>query len=397
MLLKLCRRMATEIGLRPLGRFAISVGWKGMLALRLFRRHVANGVVFPPFMFLSVTNRCNLKCEGCWVTPTDPPKDLDTPVLEDIIAECVRAGSHFFGLLGGEPLLYPGLFDILGRHRDCYFQVFTNGTPLTEEVARRMRRLGNVTPLISIEGLEEESDRRRGGRNVYKQAMQALAYCRENRLLTGVASSICRSNIAELASLSFVEGMISCGAHYLWYYIYRPSGSRPASDQALDADQVLELRRFMVDIRSKVPLMIIDAYWDHAGRALCPAACGVSHHINPSGDIEPCPPIQFARDNVHDGGGLFDMVTRSDFLRDFRRMAGETTSGCVLLERPDVLSEFLRRHDARPTGGRPDGLGEIEAMVSCPGHHQPGREIPERHWLYSLAKRNWFFGFGAYG
>ena len=28
--------------------------------------------------------------------------------------------------------------------------------------------------------------------------------------------------------------------------------------------------------------------------------------------------------------------------------------------------------------------------------HDPDHEVPEENWLYRFAKKNWFFGFGAY-
>lgn len=58
--------------------------------------------------------------------------------------------------------MYKGLLETMEKHSDCYFQLFTNATLLTEEVAFRLKKMGNVTPLISIEGLKDESDIRRG-------------------------------------------------------------------------------------------------------------------------------------------------------------------------------------------------------------------------------------------
>ena len=57
--------------------------------------------------------------------------------------------------------------------------------------------------------------------------------------------------------------------------------------------------------RGKKPIGIIDAYWDDKGEALCPMATGVSHHISPYGDIEPCPIIQFARETIHDNASIY--------------------------------------------------------------------------------------------
>ena len=42
-------------------------------------------------------------------------------------------------------------------------------------------------------------------------------------------------------------------------------------------------------IRDRFPIVLIDAYWSAEGEPFCPAADGLSHHINPAGYIEPCP------------------------------------------------------------------------------------------------------------
>ncbi|HEV3486369.1 MAG TPA: hypothetical protein VG106_13245, partial [Vicinamibacterales bacterium] len=141
-----------------------------------------------------------------------------------------------------------------------------------------------------------------------------------------------------------------------------------------------------------------DAYWDDEGRALCPMATGISHHVNPWGDIEPCPIIQFSTDSIDDRRDLFDVLNGSAFIRDFRETAARATRGCIVLERPDLVKELVLRHGARDTTHRADGAGmlELSRMRSRTSQHQPGREVPEGHWMYRFAKRHWFFGFGAY-
>ena len=397
MLIRFAQRMLCETDPRLLWKFSYNLGWKGLRAVNAFKRRAQSATPFPAFLFLSLTNGCNLRCQGCWVTPTHPVQSLPLNTADRLISECKRQGSFFFGLLGGEPLLYRDLFGLIGRHPDCYFQVFTNGTLLTDEVAREMRRLGNVTPLISVEGRERVSDERRGGQHVYQRTIQGLEHCRKHRLITGVATSVCRSNIDDLVSDAFVHELAGRGVHYLWYYVYRPVGPDPSPQLALSMDEILRLRKFIVEVRTRAPIMIIDAYWDHEGKALCPAAVGISHHINPAGDIEPCPVVQFSRDNVGDGRNLAELFGQSEFLKAFRAKIAETTRGCILLDQPEALKAFLVQQGARDTSGRGTGLAELSAMIARPGHHLPGQEIPEKHWAYRFAKKHWFFGFGAYG
>jgi hypothetical protein len=157
------------------------------------------------------------------------------------------------------------------------------------------------------------------------------------------------------------------------------------------------LRRFLVDVRSKIPLLVVDAYWDQEGRALCPAAEGLSHHIGPRGDLEFCPPIQLAVENIRDKTPLPELFRRSTFLSNFRTLAANQSRGCILMESPQKLAALAGASGVRDTSGRNSMANEFRAGTCLPSHHQPGREIPERHWLYRIIKKQGFFGFGAYG
>jgi len=398
MLCKIAKRIITDTGPAATGRLVWTLGLKSLAGLLRHKARTRRGENFPPVLFISVTNNCNLNCQGCWVSSDNGVQSMPADQLDRIIRQAKRRGNCFFGILGGEPLMYAPLWDVLSEHRDCYFQVFTNGTLLNDRVARRMRELGNVTPLVSIEGLAETSDTRRGGEEVYARSLEALDHCRRHRLLTGVATSICKSNVAELATARFIKDMIRRGVHYLWYYIYRPVGPRPTPELALSQSQITSLRRFTVEARSWAPILIIDAYWDHKGRAICPAAACASHHVNPWGDVEPCPPIQIAADRLNgDGRDTYDVMAKSKFLKDFRSLACRTTDGCILMERPDLLRQFAMESGARDSSGRGTALAELASTCARPSHCMDGEEIPETHWFYRLAKRCWFFGLGAYG
>ena len=149
-------------------------------------------------------------------------------------------------------------------------------------------------------------------------------------------------------------------------------------------------------MRAKKPILIVDAYHDGLGSALCPAATGFTHHVGPSGDIEPCPIIQLAQDSIRDGRSLKAIFQSSAFLRDFRETAAAYTRGCILLERPDLLRELAERHGARDTTARGTVLQELSAMEPRSSQFHPEAEIPEKCWAYRLGKRLWFNDYGVY-
>jgi MoaA/NifB/PqqE/SkfB family radical SAM enzyme len=403
MLLKLSKRMLATTDKRLLWKFAYNFGYKGMRSVQRFKGRIKRGDYFPPFLYISIINSCNLRCQGCWVKVDGPRQVIDAERMDRIITDAKKHGNSFFGILGGEPFMHPQLLEILGRHPDCYFQIFTNGQLITDDIAKELRRLGNATPLVSIEGNTIVSDERRGRLNVYNRTMAGLEACLRNRLITGVATSVCQTNIDDLVNPSWVQRLIDLGVHYVWFHTYRPVGAEAHPELALTPEQVLRVRRFIVNLRKTMPIAVVDAYWDDKGQALCPMATGISHHINPWGEIEPCPIIQFARENVQDadrpGRDLMSVFRDSEYLADFRKAAAGATRGCIVLERPDIVKELVLKHAAKDTTHREDGAGmaELEAMTARNSQYNPGNEIPEEHWMYRFAKKHWFFGFGAYG
>jgi hypothetical protein len=124
--------------------------------------------------------------------------------------------------------------------------------------------------------------------------------------------------------------------------------------------------------------MVIDTYWDDKGKALCPGAVGISHHINSYGDIELCPPVQFALDNVNDGKMLVETIENSTFLRELRKDIPQKTQGCILLDAPDTLAEMIEKNGAYDSSKRESALNELKKMKKLPGHHIPNKEIPEK-------------------
>jgi MoaA/NifB/PqqE/SkfB family radical SAM enzyme len=396
MYLKMAKRLLLETDKRLLWKLAYNFGFKGMRAVQKHKARLKRGEFFPPFLYVSVINSCNLRCQGCWVDVAAKQQTIDVPAMNRLVSQAKEMGNAFFGILGGEPFMHPQLLEIFGQHPDCYFQVFTNGHFISDEVAKDLRRLGNVTPLVSVEGTEIVSDQRRGRLQVYSKTMEGLQNCLNNKVLTGVCTSLCQTNIDDLLTEAWVDRLIEMKVMYLWYHTYRPVGPDACPDLALTPAQQLRARRFVVEMRAKKPIGIIDAYYDDRGQALCPAATGFTHHISPWGDIEPCPIVQFAKESIHDQRPLKEAFQQSAFLRDFRELAASSTRGCIVLERPDLLEQLVQKHQARDTTARSAALAELKAMQPRPSQYNRGEEIPEKNWFYRFAKKHWFNDFGAY-
>ncbi|NDA68408.1 MAG: radical SAM protein [Verrucomicrobia bacterium] len=237
MLPALALRTLRSADKRCVAKFVWNFGVKGLLSVERFKRRLERGETFPPFLYLSIINSCNLRCQGCWVDVEE--KDaIDLATLNRTIEDAQAHGNSFFGILGGEPFMHPQLLDLLAAHPDCYFQIFTNGQFITEKVAKRLREIGNCTPLISIEGREVVSDERRGKKDVLNKTLRGLDHCLKEGILTGVATSVCQTNIDELLTEEWLQHLINRGVHYAWYHTYRPVGPKMNMALALRPDQL---------------------------------------------------------------------------------------------------------------------------------------------------------------
>lgn len=396
MMLQLSSRILRTVDPKILWKFNVNFGIKGIRSVQLFKKRMKKGIYFPPFIYISVLNTCNLRCQGCWVDVDKPQVKIELDQLNKIVNDAKAHGNSFFGILGGEPFMYPELFDFLAEHPDCFFQIFTNGQLITADKAKKLRQLGNATPLVSIEGNEIVSNERRGADDVYRRTLRGLQNCIDNKLMTGVATSLCQTNIDQLLTEDWLRKLIDMGVHYAWYHTYRPVGPQIHEELALTPEQARKVRQFVVDARCKLPIGIIDAYYDGEGRAVCPMATGISHHIGPTGGIEPCPIIQFATESVTQHDSIYEALTKSEFMKDFRETAAKHTRGCIVLERPDLVQDLARKHGAEDTTIRQTAMAELENMTPKGSQYQPGAEIPEKHWMYRIAKYFWYNDFGAY-
>ena len=195
----------------------------------------------PPFiMILSPTWRCNLRCAGCYTLGQQRHPGLEYDLVKRILKEARELGIYFITILGGEPFVYPHLFQMLEDHPDIFFQVYTNGTLMNQETAHRFAEFGNVAVVVSCEGYEEETDRWRG-KGVYRKLMDAMDYLREARVILGSSATVTKHNVETVASDAFIDKLVDKGVVAQMYFLYLPvngQGDINLGDSNLEASNL---------------------------------------------------------------------------------------------------------------------------------------------------------------
>lgn len=360
-------RLGRELSERSMERFVTNLlvnAWvDGRPARERFRRE--EGFYPPNFIVVSPTMRCNFRCDGCWAAMYEDVPDMETSLLERIIAECKEdLGIRFFTIAGGEPFIRSDLLDLYERHDDCYFQIYTNGVLIDEEIASRLGETGNVAPMLSVEGGPRWTDERRGP-GTYDRLVSVRSFLSEAGVLHGFAVTATRSNVYEVSSDEFVDDMIGQGALAGWYFHYIPIGGNPRPDRMITGLQRDHLRKRVYEIRNSRPIFLADFWNDGPAVQGCMAGGRRYLHINPNGDVEPCVFVHFAVDNVHDK--TIREALRSPFMRAIREGVpydGNLLRPCMIIDRPEVLRTHCRVHGARPTHpGASTLVGELASAL----------------------------------
>ncbi len=303
----------------------------------------------PPYLLvISPTMRCNLHCYGCYAG-SYAKADLDLDTVCRVIDEAKSMGAYFIVISGGEPFAWPHIYDLFERQHDAFFQVYTNGSLIDEGAAKRLSELGNVVPCISVEGFEDETDRRRG-KGAFKAIMRAMDALRENGVIFGFSATATRENNDFVVSDEFVDFYEKKGCFIGWYFNYIPIGRKPDIDLMPTPEQRIYRRRRLLQLRSERRIVLADFWNDGPLTGGCIAGGRSYLHINSNGDVEPCVFTHFALHNIKKTS-LVD-VLKSDFFRAIRKRIPYSDNylrPCMIIDHPYVLREVVEKYGARPT------------------------------------------------
>jgi len=306
--------------------------------------------ISPPFtVLISPTMRCNLSCEGCFAGEYSEDDDLPVETVQRIINEGRQIGIGFYTILGGEPLLYKPLLDIVAQNSDCIFQIFTNATAVNERIVKRLAELGNAILVLSIEGMQEETDERRG-QGVFDKIMRAADMLRESGAPFMFSATPTRKNTEVVTSDEFIDLMIEKGAIFGWYFSYMPVGRDPDLSLMPTPEQRDYLRKRVSELRSTKPILLIDFWGDGPLTSGCLAGGRQFVHINNDGDVEPCIFCHMATHNIKESS-LVEALN-SDFFRAIRKaqpFGHNHIRPCPLIDHPGAMAGLAKKFGARPT------------------------------------------------
>jgi len=355
------------------------------------------GFGLPWFFVISPTARCNLDCIGCYAGSYVKEEGLSFEEIDRIFTEAKELGIYFITVSGGEPFIRKDLLDIFKKHNDMYFQVYTNSTLITKELAQKLSKLGNVAPGISIEGFEKETDSRRG-KGTFKKIMQAMDNLKEAGVPFGFSITPTSLNYDIIASEKFMDMLIDKGCSFGWYFQYVPIGKKPDTSLMCAPQQRVKLGKWVDKIRNEKPIFIGD-FWND-GPYVCGCIAGARpqggyFHINCKGDVEPCVFLQFSVDNIK-GKKLIDVI-QSPFFKAIQYAQPycknkNLCTPCALIDNPWVLRHVVKTYGAKPSyNGGNDIIDDPKIKSFLDNYSKEMHEITKDAWEkeISLHHKHW--------
>jgi MoaA/NifB/PqqE/SkfB family radical SAM enzyme len=307
----------------------------------------------PWLILMDPTSACNLHCTGCWAAEYGHKLNLTYEDLDSIITQGKSLGIYFYMYTGGEPLVRKkDIIRLCEKHNDCAFHAFTNGTLVDEEFCQEMKRVGNLSLSISLEGFDEVNDLRRG-QGVFQKVMNAMDLLKANGQIFGTSICYTRKNIETVTSDEFLDMIIEKGCRFTWYFHYMPVGNEAAPDLMPTVEQRTYMYHRVREIRGKEggkPIFAMDFQNDGEFVGGCIAGGRNYCHINANGDMEPCVFIHYSGANIHEVT-LLEALKQPLFMayRDGQPFNHNHLRPCPMLENPELLRNMVAKSGAHST------------------------------------------------
>lgn len=179
-----------------------------------------------PIVVWNITRHCNLKCVHCYndsganVKSNEATNQEAKAVLDDLAGYGVP--SVLFS--GGEPLTRRDLFELIQYAIDKGLRtvISTNGTLITADKARQIKKIGVSYVGISLDGIGKVNDQFRGVEGAFEDAVAGIRNCMNAGVRVGLRLTLTKRNAQDIEQLfDFFEKE---GIERACFYHLVPSG-----------------------------------------------------------------------------------------------------------------------------------------------------------------------------
>lgn len=203
-----------------------------------------------PVVVWNITRACNLNCVHCYAHATERAfeRELSTEEAITVLDDLAQFGVPVVLFSGGEPLVRPDLIDLASYavKKGMRAVISTNGTLITKEKAKELKKIGLSYVGVSLDGLEEVNDRFRKKKGAFKAAMNGIKNCLEVGLKVGLRFTISKLNKDQVAPVFDLLEEMNIPRACFYHLVYAGRGSE-LIDQDLSHTETREVVDLIID------------------------------------------------------------------------------------------------------------------------------------------------------
>lgn len=153
--------------------------------------------------------RCNFRCPYCYIPENSSLEDeLTVEEIHDVILQAQELGAKKIIILGGEPMIYPHIMEMIKFIRTHHLgvEMFTNGSNITADIAKKLFDYG-VNVVLKMNTFNEHTQDmlagKKGAFGIIQKAFHNLKQARRpsGETFLAVSTIICSKNIDELVDM----------------------------------------------------------------------------------------------------------------------------------------------------------------------------------------------------
>ena len=183
-----------------------------------------------------ITDYCDQRCKHCYIFAEGHPKLITTSLLDArrVIQNCVDMCSRmeervpYFYITGGDPVLHPQIWEILGmlKERSIPFTILGNPFHLTDEVCARLNSYGCEKYQLSIDGNRETHDwmRKPGS---YDITLEKIAVLKKAGIKVAIMTTVSAVNADQMEEI--IDTVVAHKADVFAFGRYCPTSTEKSA------------------------------------------------------------------------------------------------------------------------------------------------------------------------
>ncbi len=225
-----------------------------------------------PVIVWNITKQCNLKCVHCYAHAKNIPSDneLTTKEGKKLIDDLAQFGVPVLLFSGGEPLMRDDLPELAAYavEKGMRAVISTNGTLITEAIAKTLKKIGLSYVGISLDGMEDIHDRFRGVKGAFKSAMKGIENCKAAGIKVGLRFTINKFNAFEIPNIFKLLEEMDIPRACFYHLVYAGRGSQLVKEDSTHketravVDLIMDLTKKLHDRGKPKEVLTVDNHAD---------------------------------------------------------------------------------------------------------------------------------------